>query len=79
MTDDEMGYLNQMPKQSNIFFKLEVLYNRKSTLISTNLAYDEWYTFLGNKQMVSARLSRLRHHCHTIRANGPTLRPPEAR
>lgn len=74
---DEMGYLNLRPEQSNIFFKLmEERYNRKSTLITTNLHYDDWYSFLGNKQMVSALLSRLRHHCHTIHIDGPSLRLP---
>jgi DNA replication protein DnaC len=38
----EMGYLNLKPEQSNIFFKLmEERYNRKSTLITTNLDYDD--------------------------------------
>ena len=35
---DEMGYLNLRPEQSNIFFKLmEERYNRKATIITTNL------------------------------------------
>ena len=76
---DEMGYLNLRPEQSNIFFKLmEERYNRKSTLITTNLIYDDWYSFLGNKQMVAALLDRLRHHCHTISIEGPSLRQPKA-
>jgi DNA replication protein DnaC len=75
---DEMGYLNLRPEQSNIFFKLmDERYNRKSTIITTNLDYDDWYGFLGNKQMVGALLSRLRHHCHTIRIDGPSLRDPQ--
>jgi DNA replication protein DnaC len=70
-----MGYLNLKPEQSNIFFRLmEERYNRKSTIITTNLEYDDWYAFLGNKQMVKALLSRLRHHCHTVRIDGPSLR-----
>ena len=40
---DEMGYLNLKPEQSNIFFKLmEERYNRRATLITTNLDYSEW-------------------------------------
>jgi DNA replication protein DnaC len=27
--------------------------------------------------MVKALLSRLRHHCHTIRIDGPSLRKPQ--
>jgi len=75
---DEMGYLNLSPEQTNIFFRLmEERYNRKSTIITTNLNYDEWYDFLGNKKMVEALLSRLRHHCRTIRIDGPPLRKPD--
>ena len=75
---DEMGYLNLRPEQSNIFFKLmEERYGRKSTIITTNLDYDEWYAFLGQKQMVEALLDRLRHRCTTIRIDGPSLRTPD--
>jgi DNA replication protein DnaC len=75
---DEMGYLNLRPEQSNIFFKLmEERYGKKATIISTNLDYDEWYAFLGQKEMVAALLDRLRHRCHTIRIDGPSLRTPE--
>jgi DNA replication protein DnaC len=75
---DEMGYLNLSKEHTNIFFRLmEERYNRKSTIITTNLDYDEWYDFLGNKKMVEALLSRLRHHCRTIRIDGPPLRNPD--
>ena len=74
---DEMGYLNLRPEQSNIFFKLmEERYGRKSTILTTNLDYDDWFTFLGQKPMVQALLDRLRHKCHTIRIDGPSLRTP---
>ena len=74
-----MGYLNLRPEQSNIFFKLmEERYGRKATIITTNLEYDDWYAFLGKKEMVAALLDRLRHHCHTIKIDGPSLRNPEA-
>lgn len=75
---DEMGYLNLQPEQSNIFFKLmEERYSRRSTIITTNLDYDEWHQFLGNRSMVDALLSRLRHYCHTLRIDGPSLREPQ--
>jgi DNA replication protein DnaC len=75
---DELGYLNLKPEQSNIFFKLmEERYHRHSTILTTNLVYDEWRNFLGNQAMVDALLSRLRHYCHTIHINGPSLREPQ--
>jgi DNA replication protein DnaC len=74
---DEMGYLNLRSEQSNIFFKLmDERYNRKSTIITTNLDYDDWYGFLGTKAMVGALLDRLCHHCHTVRIDGTSLRTP---
>ena len=75
---DEMGYANVRPEQANIFFRLmEERYMRKPTIITTNLAYDEWHHFLGNPPMVEALLSRLLHRCHTITIDGPSLREPE--
>ena len=72
---DEFGYLNLKPEQSNTFFKLmEERYHRHSTIITTNLGYDEWHNFLGNKAMVDALLSRVRHYCHTVTINGPDIR-----
>jgi len=74
---DEFGYLNLRPEQCNIFFKLmEERYRRRPTIITTNLVYDDWHGFLGNKAMVEALLSRLRHQCHTIQIKGPSLREP---
>lgn len=75
---DEMGYLNLRPEQSNIFFKLmEERYGRKSTIITTNLHYEDWYGFLGQKEMVGALLDRLRHRCTTVKIEGPSLRSPD--
>lgn len=72
---DELGYLNLRPEQTNIFFRLmEERYRRKPTIITTNLEYDEWHNFLGNKPLCDALLSRLRHQCHTVRIDGPSLR-----
>jgi len=75
---DEMGYLNLRPEQTNIFFKLmeERYIARTSTLITTNLDYEEWYGFLGQKPMVAALLDRLRHRCVTVSFDGPSLRSP---
>src|SRR5207248_10436125 len=75
---DEFGYLNLKAEQSNAFFKLmEERYHRHSTIVTTNLSYDEWRNFLGNPAMVDALLSRVRHYCHTIHINGPALREPQ--
>lgn len=74
---DELGYLTLKPEQVNAFFKLMgERYGRKSTIITTNLDYPDWYDLFRRKPLVDALLDRLKHHCITIRINGPSLRIP---
>ncbi len=74
---DELGYLTLKPEQVNAFFRLmDQRYARVSTIITTNLDYPEWYELFANKPLVDALLDRLRHHCITIRIDGPSLREP---
>jgi DNA replication protein DnaC len=72
---DELGYLSLNPEQANAFFKLmEMRYNRKSTVITTNLVYESWYQLFKRKPLVDALLDRLKHHCITLEIDGPSLR-----
>lgn len=73
---DELGYLTLSHEQMNAFFKLmaERYQANKSTIITTNLDYDQWYDLFNPKDMVDALLDRLRHHCITIRIEGNSLR-----
>jgi len=76
---DEMGYLSMNPEQVNAFFKLlDQRYGKKSTIITTNLDYPEWYELFGRKSLVDALLDRLQHYCITIRIDGPSLRTPQS-
>jgi len=75
---DELGYLTLKSEQINAFFRLmEMRYQRKSTLITTNLDYPEWYGLFQRKSLVDAMIDRLKHHCITIRLTGASLRVPE--
>jgi len=75
---DEMGYLCLNKDQSNLFFKL--MDNRylakKSTIITTNLGFDDWGNFFSDPAMTAALLSRLKHRCIVIQIDGPDLRDP---
>ncbi|MDJ0842504.1 MAG: IS21-like element helper ATPase IstB [Acidobacteriota bacterium] len=72
---DELGYLSIKPGQANAFFKLmEMRYNRRSTIITTNLIYEDWYGLFKRKSLVDALLDRLQHQCITIQIDGPSLR-----
>jgi DNA replication protein DnaC len=76
---DELGYLTLKPEQVNAFFKLlDMRYGRRSTLITTNIDYPDWYDLFQRKPLVDALLDRLQHHCITIRIDGPSLRIPDA-
>ena len=64
---DEMGYVNPRADQVNQFFRLiDKRKGKKSTLITTNLGYQEWASFLGNASLTAALLNRLHERVHTI-------------
>jgi DNA replication protein DnaC len=74
---DELGYLTLNSEQVNAFFKLmDERYSRKSTIITSNLDYPQWYDLFQRKPLVDALLDRLNHYCITIRISGPSLRIP---
>ena len=75
---DELGYMSLRPEQVNAFFKLlDQRYGKKPTLITTNLSFEDWYELFQRKPLVEALLDRLKHHCITIRIDGPSLREPQ--
>jgi DNA replication protein DnaC len=74
---DELGYLTLTTEQINIFFKLiDMRYHKKSTIITTNLDYPQWYEVFQNKALVDAMLDRFNHYCTTIYIKGSSLRVP---
>lgn len=76
---DELGYLSLKPEQVNAFFKLlDMRYEHRPSVITTNLDYPDWYELFQRKTLVDALLDRLQHHCITIRIDGPSLRVPDA-
>lgn len=59
----------------NIFFKLiDMRYQKKPTIITSNLNYTDWYDVFKNKELVDAMLDRFQHFCTTIHINGESLR-----
>ncbi len=76
---DELGYLTLNKEQVNIFFKLiDMRYQKKPTIITTNLNYNDWYDVFKHKELVDALLDRFRHFCTTIHINGDSLRKTTA-
>jgi len=56
---------------------MEERYRQHPTIVTKNLGYDEWPNVLGNRPMVEALLSRLRHQRHTVLIDGPSLGEPQ--
>lgn len=69
---DEVGYVTPKTDQVNQFFRLiDKRARKKSTLLTTNLGYREWPSFLGNANLTAALLNRLLERVHTITFKNP--------
>lgn len=74
---DELGYVEIEPVQVGLFFTLlHKRYKKKTTLITSNLGFGEWISFLKNKHLTAALIDRLTENSHVINMkNCVSLRP----
>ena len=74
---DELGYVEVEPVQVGLFFTLlQQRHRRKPTLITSNLGFGEWRTFLKNDHLTAALIDRLTENSHVINMKGcVSLRP----
>jgi DNA replication protein DnaC len=64
---DELGYVEVEPVQVGLFFTLmNRRHKRKSTLITSNLGFSEWVSFLKNEHLTAALIDRLTESTHII-------------
>ena len=64
---DELGYVEVEPVQVGLFFRLmSNRYKKKTTLITSNLGFSQWATFLENAQLTAALIDRLTESSHVI-------------
>ena len=47
---------------------------RGSTLVTSNLPFDEWTGVFGSERLTGALLHRLTHHVHILEMNGDSYR-----
>jgi DNA replication protein DnaC len=74
---DELGYVPFTAVGSELL--LEVLsqrYERGSTLITSNLPFDEWTSVFGSERLTGALLDRLTHHVHILEMRIPRSSRP---
>ena len=74
---DEVGYVEVEPAQVGQFFTLmQKRHKKKTTLLTSNLGFSEWGSFLHNKQLTAALISRLTEISYVINMkNCESLRP----
>ena len=54
-------------------------YERGSTLVTTNLPFDEWTEVFGSERLTGALLDRLTHHVNILEMNGESYRLNQSR
>ena len=54
-------------------------HERGSTLVTTNLPFDEWTEVFGSQRLTGALLERLTHHVHVLTCNGDSYRLVDAK
>jgi DNA replication protein DnaC len=74
---DELGYVEVEPVQVGLFFTLmHKRHKKKTTLVTTNLGFSQWTSFLNNQQLTAALVDRLTENSHVINMkNCVSLRP----
>jgi DNA replication protein DnaC len=64
---DELGYVEVEPVQVGLFFTLmQKRHKKKTTLITSNLGFSQWSSFLKNDHLTAALIDRLTENSHII-------------
>lgn len=72
---DEVGFLPLDKEASKLFFQLiSRRYEKRSTIITTNIELSKWGDVFGDPVMAAAILDRLLHHSSVIRIAGRSYR-----
>lgn len=76
---DELGFVPLSKTGAELLFEvLSQRYERASTLVTSNLPFNEWTEILGSERLTGALLDRLTHHVHILEMNGNSYRLQES-
>lgn len=76
---DEVGYLTYDNRAADLLFQVvSRRYERRSILLTTNLAFKHWDTVFPNATCATALIDRLIHHVEIISITGESYRRREA-
>ena len=77
---DELGFVPLSKTAAELLFELiSRRYERGSTLITSNLPFDEWTEVFGSERLTGALLDRLTHHVNILEMNGDSYRLSQSR
>jgi|TARA_B100000315_G_scaffold235359_1_gene250234 DNA replication protein DnaC len=63
---DELGFVPLSKTGAELLFEVfSQRYEQGSTLVTSNLPFDEWTEVFGSERLTGALLDRLTHHVHT--------------
>ena len=72
---DELGYVPLSTTGAELLFEVfSQRYERGSTIVTSNLPFDEWTGVFGAERLTGALLDRLTHHDHILEMNGDSYR-----
>jgi DNA replication protein DnaC len=72
---DELGYLSFSRAGAELLFQVFAdRYERRSLLLTSNLAFGDWNQVFQGERMTAALLDRLTHRCHIFEMNGESYR-----
>lgn len=72
---DELGYLPIEKEDSKLFFQLiDMRYEKKSTILTTNINFNNWDDVFFDPVIANAILDRILHHAHVINIAGKSYR-----
>jgi DNA replication protein DnaC len=76
---DEIGYLSYDNHAADLLFQIvSRRYEKRSMILTTNLAFSDWNTVFPNAACATALIDRLTHHAEIIRIEGESYRVREA-
>ncbi len=77
---DELGFVPLSKTGAELLFEmLSQRYERGSTMVTSNLPFQEWTEVLGSERLTGALLDRLTHHVHILEMNGDSYRLKQSR
>lgn len=77
---DDLGFTAMDRLAADHLFRfVSAAYEKRSLIVTTNVAFERWTAFLPEEAVATAILDRLLHHCHVVRLAGESHRLREAR